>query len=321
MPRDPIGEEWSTGLDAIRYLESGHGGVNSLKHDTPVGPYQIRPSVAAVWGYTSNDLEDPDIARDVAQRILTKSRFELARDLNPSNPAVGWTEAEPYAIAAYNIGDTAVREGLGIRRDSKGAVTRSTPSDTALRKLQDGMRYWAKTQAIQAGIPAKEWRKYDNGGRVSALDVISNELPKWWRDTQQKDLRDTLSMIIPTTPEDIAATAAFGPFGGLTRKAGLAALGAMYSPELEAGTLDMLRKMYAYGFAPDRIKAIKEGALDARQPLEDFMQRRFPKETRELDSAYEETSDGNIIPKKAAGGSVRSIDDELEAFLLNPTGE
>ncbi len=70
---------------------------------------------------------------------------------------------------------------------------------------------------------------------MGALDTISEEFPKWWNDPQQQDFRDTLGMIFPTEPMDMALTAMGGPFGKAVKTGlgGLAAL--MYSPESEAG--------------------------------------------------------------------------------------
>ena len=52
------------------------------------------------------------------------------------------------------------------------------------------------------------------GNPVSAWDSlvrIGEELPKWWMDPQQKDLRDTLGYVVPQSPAELGLMIATGP--------------------------------------------------------------------------------------------------------------
>lgn len=78
--------------------------------------------------------------------------------------------------------------------------------------------------------------------RVSAFDVIRQEGPKWWNDPQQKDLRETLGMMVPQSPAELGTEMVLGPFGKAIKLGGLALAGAGYSPDAEAGILPMLAR-------------------------------------------------------------------------------
>lgn len=74
------------------------------------------------------------------------------------------------------------------------------------------------------------------GSPISALSVLRQELPKWWKDPQQEDFRDTLGMFVPQDSVDLALSVAGGPFPKLAKKIALG-VGAMgMAGDAEAGT-------------------------------------------------------------------------------------
>jgi len=80
----------------------------------------------------------------------------------------------------------------------------------------------------------------------SALEIIRQELPKWWREQRRPDeisLPDVVDMVVPQTPSDVALTALGGPFGKLAKGALGTFAASSYSPEAEAGSMGGLGKM------------------------------------------------------------------------------
>ena len=150
--------------DAIMQVETDNGTFpfrNALHHDAPIGPAQIRPSTARALGIPIEHLTDPKQLPQVIQHLLDYNRYQLANDLQQAkglSPDDARAAAEPYAVAAYNIGPSATRAGMGMRRDQTGH-TQPIPVDPgALARLQRGMAYWGKTQQAKQGIPPGEWR-------------------------------------------------------------------------------------------------------------------------------------------------------------------
>ena len=91
------------------------------------------------------------------------------------------------------------------------------------------------------------------GNPVSAWDSlvrIGEELPKWWMDPQQKDLRDTLGYVVPQSPAELGLMIATGPLGKAIKLGGLALAGGTYSPDAEAGWLRFL--------SPDKIQKVMQ---------------------------------------------------------------
>ena len=83
------------------------------------------------------------------------------------------------------------------------------------------------------------------GNPVSAWDSlarIGEELPKWWMDPQQKDLRDTLGYIVPQSPAEVGLMMATGPLGKMAKTAGATLAATTYSPDAEAGLVPMLAR-------------------------------------------------------------------------------
>lgn len=127
-------------------------------------------------------------------------------------------------------------------------------------------------------------------GRANAFDVISSELPKWWNDPNQEDLRDVASMVIPQDSSDLALSVLGGPFGR-GAKMGAAAFGAAaYSPDAEAGgggALRLLRR--ALRNSPEWSKRMLEkvasqtpNALEALDPGSLAHSLRYAREIRQM---------------------------------------
>jgi len=77
--------------------------------------------------------------------------------------------------------------------------------------------------------------------RVSAFDVIREQLPRWWREQRELgdqtgavSLPDVVESFVPQTPSDVALTVAGGPVGSMVRAGALGLAGATYAPDAEA---------------------------------------------------------------------------------------
>jgi hypothetical protein len=81
---------------------------------------------------------------------------------------------------------------------------------------------------------------------AGALEVIREELPKWWNHPQQKDFRDTLGMLVPQSPAELGATVMMGPLGKMAKVAGGALAASTYSPDAEAVFLNTNHLSKAY---------------------------------------------------------------------------
>lgn len=76
---------------------------------------------------------------------------------------------------------------------------------------------------------------------INAFDVIREELPKWWAEKQQADLREGLGYIVPKDAVDLGLMIAGGPLAKLRKLGvGLAAAGA--ADEAQAGIYGGLSK-------------------------------------------------------------------------------
>lgn len=150
--------------DSIMQVETDGGTtplINPLKSDTPIGPAQVRPSLARELGIPLSHLTDKRQLPQVIEHILAYHQYQIAKDLAQTRglpPGQAEKAAVPYAVAAYNIGPTAVRQGLGIRRDDSGHAQQIPITPPALEQLRRGMAYWAKTQSAKQGRPQAEWR-------------------------------------------------------------------------------------------------------------------------------------------------------------------
>lgn len=85
-----------------------------------------------------------------------------------------------------------------------------------------------------------------SNNQVSALDVLAKELPKWWRDPGTEEFRNTVEMLVPQTPSDIALTLMGGPGGKALKSALGTAAAVTYSPESEAGASGIARRFAKY---------------------------------------------------------------------------
>jgi len=147
--------------------------------------------------------------------------------------------------------------------------------------FEDG---WSQNKSLKDlmsvyGYPGEEG-KFAKGGkvslqdrpetdRVSALNVIAQELPKWWRDPGTEELRNIVEMVVPQTPSDLALTLMGGPGGKALKSALGTAAAVTYSPESEAGTGSTLSKMLRHspeafnwlktklGLAPEEAAALR----------------------------------------------------------------
>lgn len=97
-----------------------------------------------------------------------------------------------------------------------------------------------------------------------ALQVIREQLPRFFEEPHTEAMRNVADVLIPQTPSDILLEAAFSPIGKAKRLASLAGAAATYSPESEAGVggLRSLLKM----LIGDTPKRLNEDALRVGDP-------------------------------------------------------
>lgn len=75
------------------------------------------------------------------------------------------------------------------------------------------------------------------------LDVIRQELPRFWNEDQSEGLRNVVGAVVPQDLTDVGLMLATGPMGKAARIAGAGLVGASYSPEAEAGLLGVAKKI------------------------------------------------------------------------------
>lgn len=88
------------------------------------------------------------------------------------------------------------------------------------------------------------------------LSIIRQELPKFLSEPHAEDFVDTMSMIVPTTLEDVGLGMAFGPFSKAVKMGGAALAGMSYTPEAQAAS-GPLMSLFSK-FNPELGAALKE---------------------------------------------------------------
>lgn len=80
-----------------------------------------------------------------------------------------------------------------------------------------------------------------------ALSIIAEQLPRWWRDQQTADLRNTVESLVPQDAVDAGLMLLGGPGGKIARKAGAALVAGGASTDAQAGI---------YTALPSKLKGI-----------------------------------------------------------------